>query len=368
MMRNRNLLVLSLVTLVVLIAAMISSQNRAPQTEIERPLLFPDLAARVNDITDIVIESGETSIHVSRLADNWVVEEAHNYPARFDKIKKLVLATAEMRLLAERTRNPSLYPELGVEPADGANPGSHLLTLKDAAGNTLASVIVGKERKSAAPGGSRGLYVRKPDSDQALLVEGEVTVSTMVRDWIERDLINVSNDRISRVSLTYTDETSLVLTRGKGENDFSIEEIPDGKDAESAFIVNQMGTFLSNLTIDNVRARESFTFPEPQTTTTITTYDGLVATIVSATADGIHYASLEFSVDESIITAGAVESQQQESSEGENTDIRQEAADLNSKVANWVYIIPDYKYRALVKQADELMKDIEAKDQQETES
>ncbi len=361
-MSKKNLLILSLVTMVILTAAVITNQSRAPQSGIERQKLFPDLATRIDDIAVIEIQSGKDSVHISREGDTWVVQEAHNYPARFEKVRQLVLGTVELYVLAERTGNPSLYAELGVEDPQQQDASSHLLTFNTADGTVLTSLIVGHDRKSSAPGGTQGLYVRKPDAGKALLAEGTLDVSADPKDWIDKNLLNVANHRISRTVIEYPDGSTLSLVREQGEEDFTIVNIPEGKAPESSFILNNMGTFLSNLTIDDVRPADEFPLPEPHTRTTLGTYDGLVAHITSARTEDANYATLAFSVDEDLIRQdeAADSGESEEKPAGDDIDVRQEAADLNDTVAGWVFVIPDYKYRALVRQPDELLQDTES--------
>jgi len=360
-MSKKSLLALSIVTLVIVVAAVISSQSRAPKSGTEKQQLFPDLATRVNDVATIEIRSGEDLVRIEKKDGAWAVREAYHYPARFDRLRRLVLGTVELYVLAGRTRNPSRYTELGVEDPEQENASSHLLTLKDDRGDILATLIVGRDRKSSAPGGSRGLYIRKPGSDQALLVEGELDVSADPRDWIEKDLLDVANDRISRTVIDYPDGSALGLVRKQGEEDFTIVDIPEGKEPESAFVLNNMGTFLNKLTIDDVRPADEFPLPGPQTRTTIRTYDGLIAHINSARTEDANYATLSFSVDEDLIRQkGDAEPGEPEETEAEDDiDVRQEAADLNDRVTGWVFVIPEYKYRALARPPDELFKEPE---------
>ena len=53
-MRARYIIVTAL-TLVVVIAAVIVSQQRAPQTSREKTRLFPELAEKINDVSELII-------------------------------------------------------------------------------------------------------------------------------------------------------------------------------------------------------------------------------------------------------------------------------------------------------------------------
>jgi hypothetical protein len=359
-MNNKSILILTAITLIIIVAATLSTRSRAPQTVIETPLLNPELKNRVNDVSQIIIESNEASVHISREDSNWVVMQADNYPAQFDKVKKLVLEIADLTIMSEKTSNPALYSELGVEDITVENSDSKLLSLQDTTGTNIASIIIGDRR------GSDALYVRNAAENTSYQVEGQPEVSADPEDWIVKELLNVDNERIMEVTISHPDGDTVVLTRDQGEENFTLGTTLEGRKARSEYFTNQPGTFLDDLRIQNVKSQANFTFPADQIVTTIKTYDGLKATIYSAKIDNINYASLSFTIDEAVVQAA--ESSERDIVIGEDAstppDIRQEAENLNKKVTNWVFVIPQSKYLLLSKQAEELTDLIE----EETES
>jgi len=339
-MRNKSLLVLSIITIIVIVAAVISSQNRAPQTRIDQAVLLPKLKDRVNDITAIVIESGTNSLHISKHDDNWLIQQANDFPAGFDKLRKLVLDAIELTIISGKTTNSALFAELGVEDPVQEGSLSHLLTFRDSSGNTIESVIVGNRSQT----GSAGLYVRKPGSNETLLAAGTLDVSTDVADWIDNNLLDIGDDRIMETTIRHPDGTTIALVREQGQENFTLLDIPADKQPKSAYFINQPATFLSELTIDNLKSAEAVTLPESTITTTIKTYDGLVASIRSAQIDWINHISIDFSIDETILDG-----------RDESDAVRQEISTLNSKVANRIFVIPVSKYYLLDKKPDELL-------------
>jgi hypothetical protein len=349
-MNNKSILILTALTLVIIVAATFSSRSRAPQTVIETPLLNPELKTRVNDVAQIILESNEESVHITREGNNWMVMQADNYPAQFDKVKKLVLDTADMTILAEKTSNPDLYSELGVEDITDENADSTLLSLLDNSGNKLASVIMGDRR------GMDSVYVRNAGQDRSYQVKGQPEVSADPKDWIVKELLSVDNERIMEVTIEHADDDTVVLNREQGDDNFTLQTVPDGRKARSEYFTNQPGTFLNDLSIQNAKSQANFTFPEDQVVTTIKTYDGIVATIHSAKIDNINHASMSFSIDETIVQAAESQERGIVIGEDENAprDVRAEVENLNEKVANWVFIIPQSKYLLLSKRVEEL--------------
>lgn len=367
-MSNRSLVILSFITLVIIIAAVISNQERAPQTAIETSQLFPELGNRINDVAAISIEGADGAININKQGEAWQLAESGNYPARFDKIKQTALTVADMKVLSPKTTNPSLFAELGVEEV-GAGAKSKRLTLKDAGGNTLAALIVGNTR-SGRNAEDSGTYVRKADANETWLVSGSLSLSTTPTDWIEQQLLDVADDRIKDTRIEHPDGEVVIVTREQGQKDFSVVDVPEGKVARSMYFINQIGTILSKLQIDNVKPRAGFSFPDTATKTTIRTYDGLVANVTTANIDGLNHITLDFSVDEEGLAAAAAPEQapaegqeaivigEQPVDAAKQTEaVRKEVADLAAKTADWVYIIPSSKYGLLMKRPTDVLQD-----------
>jgi Domain of unknown function (DUF4340) len=367
-MSNRRLLILSFITLIIIVAAVISSKGRAPQTVIESAELFPGLKDQINSIAGITIESASGTLNLKKQGEDWLIAEAGDYPARFDKVKQTVLTLADMKIQSEKTSNPALFSELGVEDITAEKSTSQLLSLKDGSGNALASVITGDLRTSDIAGDT-GVYVRKPGANETWLASGVIQVSSDVIEWIEQNLVNIADDRILDTRIEHPDGSVLAISRAKGQEDFAVTEIPEGKESRSAYFINQTGTILSNLTVENVKAREGFVFPDTATKTTVRTYEGLIASITTANIEGANYIALDFTVDESLMTATAtatsdkpeqeaiVIGEPEKKAETAPIDVRKEAAELNSKVTRWVYTIPSSKYALLVKKVTDVTQD-----------
>jgi hypothetical protein len=181
-----------------------------------------------------------------------------------------------------------------------------LVEIRDAAGNRLARLVIGKEDKRRGAGdasGSRPLrFVRKAGQDPVYRVELDTSkFTTKFDDWIEKDLLRlspwdvrrvtiddstcsfgvdeasgrlrVSQDRRARIDVAYDDKNakwSLVRLEGFGEDNKPREEqLADDEELASAKL-NDLRTALGDLKIVDVarkpaglsgdlKAEESFT-------------------------------------------------------------------------------------------------------------
>jgi len=301
-MFKNKLIVLSLVTLIVIIAATIFVNLHAPQSEKDKIPFYPGLAEQIESVNHISIKGYADSINLSRVNDVWVIDEFDGYPALPDKVKSTVLGVADLKVNAPKTALPRLYHRLGVEGPEVEDTTSLLLTLEGLEKNKIIEVIVGKIRRSSASQSSPGLYVRRSDDEQSYLVDGVLNITAIKTDWIERSLFDIPAEAIKSVRIDHSDGDTFTLYRSeKGQERFELENLPDGKKLASELIINRFGSILQDMQISGARSKEKLKEQANSIHAHITTFDGIIAIITTFKYDDIPYASFEFRYDESLI-------------------------------------------------------------------
>jgi hypothetical protein len=360
-MRGRSLAVLCVVTAVLVAAAVLAVRQRAPDELAPKELLFPELRARVNDVAQIRVEGKGRGVTLVRDGERWMIREADNYPALFEKVRQVAVGFAELRLVDRKTGNPEYYSRLGVEDPAGAGANSMLVALLDASGGKLAELIVGRNRMSAAPGGAPGLYVRFPGEPQALLVEGRVEVTSNAFDWFERDLFDIAAERIRLVEVAHADGERVRVERGARGADLALIDLPAGKELKSPVVVSRMGTILEGMFADGVRAEAGVQFPADAAKSTILAFDGLVAEAAAARVDGDALVKFSFRFDP--LAAGetappaAEEPAAADAAVPAAPDVAAEVAALNARLAGWYFEVPDYRFELFTRRIADLVQD-----------
>ncbi len=348
-MKRQNLLLLSATTIVVIVIAALFTQSRAPQTTIEKEFLFPELANKINDVTRIEIKSSEDPDVILKKMENgqWALQSADNYPAQFDKIKDVVVSLSQLKILATKTDNPELYPDLGVEGPEGNNTSSLLLTLSDQSDTILASLIVGKPRKNNSDSNRPNLYVRKIDAKNALLVEGYLKLKSNNNDWLERNVIHIPVSRIQSVNIHKSNGGHLLISKhAEGDTEFKVIE---GNTVAPSVLLNKLGTFFEDMHIEGVHAANNFEFPDDATITTFTTFNGLIITVKNVLSDGKAFAHFSFTT----ATTSTGSTLNTEAGDGipeshsETISIEEESQLWNQFLSHWVYEIPEFKFETL---------------------
>ena len=291
-MGNRNLVFIA-VTVVAVVAAVAISQQRAPQTRKETPLLFPDLAAKVNEVSELQVRDALSELTVRRVSGVWRVAEGDDYPALVDKVKQTVVGAADLRIVAEKTQNPDLHKRLGVEDPESKGAESHLLTLKSD-GEALASFIKGKARRSQSPSHSPGFYARLPGQPQALLVEGGLEIGTDVAEWIERDIVDIEGVEVSDIRISHREGPEVILKRETPEDDLVVQNIPEGKEQESEYAIVRLAGLMANIYVNGVKRADRFASAAPAANIEVKTFDGLLAMAQVYVEDENTYAQFSF--------------------------------------------------------------------------
>ena len=186
--------------------------------EEQAKVLFPELAdASKAASLEIVSFDDETAtlkpFKVVRSGGVWVLPSHENYPA--DAREQLAAAATELidrPVLDVVSDSPGDHETYGVIEPDpekvkvGMTGVGQLVEIRDASGNKLARLIVGKEDKrpaAAAGAGGRSLrFVRRAGQDRVYRVDLDTAkFSTTFDDWIEKDLLKLSPWDVRRLTL-----------------------------------------------------------------------------------------------------------------------------------------------------------------------
>jgi len=411
MPRTNKLVFLGLVTLLVVVAAVVTSLKHAPTSSTGKEYTFPGLTDKINEVARIEVSGKDGSLSIKRQGKDWVIEQADNYPASFSRVRHAAIAVAELKTVAEKTSNPAYYSKLGVEDPGGEKAQSKLLTLFNTTGGKLASLIIGKQRMSSAAAGSHGYYIRLPGGPRALLVEGDLNINAKAVDWFDPQIVNIKPEHISEVVIDHPDEKPLRLSRATAKDDFILGEIPEGKESQSSYTINRIEDILDGVRVEDARSADKFKFPDQVTMATVKTYDGMTAVITSAVVDKENWSrfSFDFQAPPTTVSeqasnatvetgkgagkvaetppATAEEKAPPTTEEADKADKAGKAAkptgtapkedkdkidqkltdQLKQKTADWVYKIPSYKFELFTRKLDDLVKDKEPEKKDEKE-
>ena len=346
-MTHRSFVVWLVLALVTLTGAVISvlSQPGFEQARVHDEVVFPTLHADPNAVAKIAYASGQTSFTLQRQDDGgWQVAEKSGYPAAAEKIRELVVALADTRFVEAKTSLPESFARLEVEEPGAEAAKSRRITLSAADGAVLADLVLGKRSTRRTGRESFGTYLRRPDSQQAWLVNQEIPADRKIEDWLDREILNIAQGEIAMMEITPAAGEGYSITRDQPEGDFVLEEAPEDKTLDQG-AVKRIASALYFLNLKDVEARDGFQMPEETSVARLTTYDGLGVLIEVASVEDRHWA---------FFTVGYTGDPDAESDEAKAAQAR--ADDLNAKVGPWVFEISNFEADRLRQPLTELFK------------
>jgi hypothetical protein len=296
-MNRQRFLGLLVAALVVLSGALyLSSPRSVPRESRDQPLL-PTLSQELNTVTSLNVRKGSVtpSVSLHKTAEQWTVAERADYPADSAKVRHLLLALGDAKIVEEKTSNPASFAVIGVEdPAQAGATGAEItVTAQDG----KHAVIVGKSV-------GEGNFARRGGENKSYVVEPAISFETDPRFWIDSRLIDVPAASIQTVEVKPPTGAGYVIHRLKpGEENFSLEGTPAGRKAADSPALAPPATMLGALNAEDVAAANGIDFSKPAQAT-VTLADGNVITVMGVPIADKHWIQVKSSKD-AVLTAKA---------------------------------------------------------------
>jgi len=216
-MNRKKVAILISLTFLIVVATIIIGYNKTQSTKKDYSLnyIFPDLKEKINDVHSIKVLNNETEIKIKKIKEEWVIENLHNYPARFDLIRSNLISLATLKKLEPKTKRPELYKNLHVEDTNEKNSKSTLITIKNKENSTLASLLVGKRARI-----HDHFYVRPTKSEQAWLAQGLLNLRVTPVEWAEREILNITPEEIQTISVSHENGHNWSIAHNKDNEKF----------------------------------------------------------------------------------------------------------------------------------------------------
>ncbi|MEY3220396.1 MAG: hypothetical protein RIT27_1753 [Pseudomonadota bacterium] len=344
-MNGKMIGVLAIVTLIMgVVASQISQAPTSPQIQ-SNQLLYPQLLPVLKEVDEIQIKTKTSEVSLLKKSEQWGVKEKAQYPAMFDKIADVLNGMANLQLVEAKTDKAELYNKLDVEDISNEGAKSVQVVLKKN-NDIVADLIIGKARPAKGDSLRSELYVRKANDKQSWVVLGNVNVGRQIHDWLDKQIAHIEENRVREVVINQA--TPIRIFREKSDDkDFQLANLPEKATTEQTNIKN-IARFLAHLSLEDVMAANEFKGGENPFTAVFTTFDGLEMTVTFQTLDNKHYATLSAVAKPDLVTG--------EKREELLEKLQKEVEQLNQRLSNWVYIIPEHKVRALLQKPDALFK------------
>lgn len=354
-MSKRHFSVLLALTLLAAVAvALLAPQKVGRQSESGSDLLLPLAGSRINDVSEVRIRTADSpTVTLRRVDERWQVEELQGYPVDWSRLRQLLADLAQAKVVEQKTDNPDYYARLGVEDLEQEGASGVLLEL-GFEGESV-SLMVGKDA-----GSRKGQYVRLTGSPRSVLVDRELEVAREPIDWAERNIIDVLSADVAEVEIIHPDGDWIRARKiSAGETDFTLESLPTGREVTSSWTVNSLAGALSDLRMDAVEVAGE-TLPEQAVRFRILTFPGVEYMVQAWQVGDDHWVALQASLPfDKMVENPSEASEPGPSSTQAMEAMRAEIAAFNQLASGWWFRIPEYKFTALTKRGEQLLKPLE---------
>jgi len=292
-------------------------------------LAFPGLTDKLKDARRIEITSKGKVTVIEQKNGVWGVADRGGYPVRESKLRGMLTALTELRLMEPRTTDPAEFSRLGVEDPTAEKDGTaNLLRVLDGDGKPILAVIAGHRRTRTQGNVPEEVYVRMPGDNQSWLAEGGLQADADPQVWLDRDIMNISHTLITKVVSTKNGET-IELTRDGDK--LKVTKPADYPKLED-YKLDDVGRALENLTFQDVKPDK-----EP--------IGEKAGEAVFSTSDGLDIGITVYHLDKDSWTRFTVAAPERGKPEAER---------LNAKFSGWAFETGAWKDKSLIPSLDDL--------------
>lgn len=320
-MSRRRLILLCVAALIAISGALYLSTQRNLPRDPQGTVLLPGLAAELNTVTSLDLLKGGAApaVTIHKQGEQWTVMERGDYPADVPKLRKLLLALSDAKIIEEKTSNPASYPIIGVE--DPSVAGAKGIQIDIAGSSGKKAVIIGKP-------GPRGSFARRGGEKTSYLVEPEISVEAEPRFWIDSKLLDVAAATIQSIDVKPAAGSAYTLHRAApgGGGDFVLDGVPATRKAVDAAALAPSPSTYGNLTADDVAPAADVDFSKASVAT-LTLSGGGGLTLTGTAAGDKHWIEIKSIKDEA----------------------------LNAKAAGRAFEISAYRYDAIFRPLEQLL-------------
>ena len=332
-MTPRALRWLAAIALVAVLAAVFASRERRTQHDTEGlgVALYPQLAKDIAQVRVIRIHGAADAVAVTleRREQGWHVAERGGYAADPARTGKLLRAIADAKTIEQKTARADNYAALGVEETRSADATGKRVELEGV--EPPVSLIVG-----GSPDG-RTTYVRRDGEPQGWQVDAAIDASTDPKAWLLAALVDLKRERVQSVDVGVAGKPAWSIARPTDKDEFKVTGIPRGRELTSPDAATAVADAFAALQLSDVRAVPAAATP-PESVTVVRTFDGLTVRCSGYVEADRHYVRIESSAT------------------GDDATARKQAAELAARTQGFEFEISGYKYDALFRPLDALLK------------
>ncbi|MBV8215393.1 MAG: DUF4340 domain-containing protein [Verrucomicrobia bacterium] len=372
-MKRQQVYLLLGAALVLAIAGIIFQVVRSAGWKGEAADLEPFAKLPVNNVEKLVIKSSKDKVTLQKVSDIWTVAERNGYPADFSKIRELITALWEFKVVRQLDVGPSQFGRLNiVAPGQGDHSGVEL-DLSDAGGKSIKSLIFGKafggenssgDEEEEAPSGN-GRFVYDPsDKDKVYLSkENFYTVDAAPKNWLDKDFIKAEGVKeVERISSP--DSEGWKISKKDEKAAWAFVDAKPGETLKSEAVAS-LGNFSPNFEdVKPANTPDSETGLNKAVTVNLETFDGFKYALEIGGEAPEQSRFFRFKVSADLPTKRTAEpNESPDDKKKKDDEFNKQQETLKTRLAaeqklqNWIFEVESYSLETFLKPRKDILKE-----------
>ena len=212
--------------------------------------LFPSLLTVVDEINQIQIQLNNEQLILKKLKGSWVLNTADNYPANIPIIKKFLLQLTGIKIIKTKTSKETEYRALGVNSLEQEGYDRYQITIYKNQNEVIQSFLIKKDFHE-----NNRTFMRKINQKEVYETEGQLELTMDKINWLDANIINVSSNKIKRVTVD-TPEEKFTLARREGSLiHFKIDGLDKNLEEKSQISTSTLAAFMESLRFNDVKEK-----------------------------------------------------------------------------------------------------------------
>lgn len=198
-------------------AVTLGIEFRGARPDAATQLAVPGLSENIASGQRIVITSAEATYRIERAQRGdqsvWVMRDRGDYPVLAARLQQLTDGLRTLRTTRRMTNDASKHARLGVDDPRQGGRGV-LVQIEDGRGALLVNLILGVEPS--------GLYLRRPDDEQAWAAEGDLPPLRDIASWLDLRPLDLEPQTLARVEIMPAEGRAYILARDAADQPWRI--------------------------------------------------------------------------------------------------------------------------------------------------
>lgn len=333
--------------------------NRVGQTLV---LNFP-----INDVANIHIDNGHTSVTLTKKEGQWRVKERGDYPANFNMISDFLLKIQDQKIIQSDAINAEQRPDLYLIEPIKDKPSGIVVELQDANAKQIARLLLGKRVMKKGPTGAEvpaGRYVMVAADEKTAALVSDVLLETEPKPeiWIVKDFARA--DKIKAMAFNADDGTNVwKMQRDKEGGDWRLDDVKPSEKFDNTRGTSAVNAISMLSFTDVVASTASIdTGMDKARTFVADTFDGPTYTFRIGNASGEDNQYIGVSVTGEVVkTRAAATDEKPEDKDRLDKEFKERVAKIEARLkfektlSKWTYVTPKWRLDPLLKDRAGLM-------------